>query len=190
MNSTSEIFPHTPKTPKELIDRFALDTIEATQLLYSKKLYGHLMTLIFSTIDAMGLLDSPPTETRATKNTFKEWVKKYLLKNQGIQFNENDFYAARCSVLHTFTSKSDLSNKGEARQIQYFANLKNTPMEKVIIEATNDIDNGAHVPAHIEDIFLAFSKGMDQFTVDFISKCNTSIEYEERLRNVLQPFSL
>ncbi|MCQ4348527.1 hypothetical protein NGA35_14090 [Pseudomonas stutzeri] len=177
-------------TPKDFIDRFALDTIEATRLLYEKKLFGHLMILIYSAIDAMGLLDAPPKQTSANGKSFQAWVKKYLLNNPEIQFNEIDLWAARCSVLHTFTSKSDLSNAGKARQIQYYSGPKDSPMAKAFVEAANDIDGGAHVPGHIEDTYMTFLDGLGKFAGDLVIKCSTSVEHEKRLRNVLQPFSL
>lgn len=177
-------------TPKDFIDRFSLDTIEATRLVYEKRLFGHLMILIYSAIDAMGFLDAPPDQTSANRKSFQAWVKKYLLNNPEIQFNEIDLWAARCSVLHTFTSKSDLSNAGKARQIQYYSGPKDSLMAKAFVEAANDIDGGAHVPGHIEDTYMAFLDGLGKFAGDLVIKCSTSVEHEKRLRNVLQPFSL
>jgi len=115
-------------TTKDFIDRFALDTIEATRIVYERKLFGHLMIFIYSAIDAMGLLDAPPEQTEANGKSFQAWVKKYLLSNPEILFNEIDLWAARCSVLHTFTSQSDLSNRGKARQIQYYSGAKESLM--------------------------------------------------------------
>ena len=177
-------------TPKDCIDRFILDTIEATRLVYDKKLYGHLMVLIYSAIDSMGLLNSPPNKKYAEGASFKGWVKTYLLNNPEIQFNEEDFWAARCAVLHTFTSKSRLSSEGKAREIKYFSFQKDSPIAKAVFEATNEIDNGAHVPAHIEGTYIAFLDGLEKFASDLALKCDTSVEYKKRLLNVLQPFVL
>jgi hypothetical protein len=177
-------------TTKDFIDRFALDTIEATRIVYERKLFGHLMILIYSAIDAMGLLDAPPEQTVANGKSFQAWVKKYLLSNPEILFNEIDLWAARCSVLHTFTSQSDLSNSGKARQIQYYSGAKESPTSKAFVQAASEIDDGAHVPAHIEDTYAVFLRGLANFAGDLVTKCATSTEHEKRLRNVLQPFSL
>lgn len=175
---------------EDLINCFISNTLKATHLLYSNSLYGHLMVVIYSSIDSMGLLDAPANQTSASGQSFKDWVNKYMLTYPGLEFNEVDFWAARCSVLHTFTAQSDLSSAGKARQIQYCSGPKDSPMALAFFTATRQIDSGAHVPAHIEDTYLAFLDGLEKFASDLLENCKRSQSHESRLRNVLQQFAL
>ncbi len=106
------------------IEKYLSNSLHGLNLLYGAKLYGQMLVLLYSCIDAMGLLDAPPSQIRATGDSFKNWVKKYMLGDPRINFNELDFWAARCAVLHTFTSQSDLSNNNNAKELQYYAGAK------------------------------------------------------------------
>ncbi len=179
-----------PKETDTLIEKFCASTMGATALLYSNGLYGQMLVVLYSSIDSMGLLDAPPAQTAASGETFKNWVVKHLLANGKFDFNEVDFWAARCSVLHTFTSESDLSNKGVAKQIQYYSGPKDAPMAQAFVTAAKEIDGGKHVPAHIEDTYKAFIMGVEKFAQELSKKCETNQSYERRLRKVLQLFSM
>lgn len=149
-----------------------------------------MFVLMYSTIDSMGLLDAPPTQISANGESFKNWVKKYLLPHGMFDFNEVDLWAARCSVLHTFTSESDLSKKGMAKQIQYYLGAKDTPIAEAFVKATKQIDDGAHVPANLEDTYRAFLEGLKSFETELSEKCKFDSTYEMRLRKVLQQFQM
>jgi hypothetical protein len=181
------------QSTEALIGKFISNTVDATGLLYEKSLFGHLLVLMYSSIDSMGLLDAAPDVTSASGQTFKDWVKKYILNSSVLEFNEVDFWGARCAVLHTFTSRPDLSRNRKdqkPRQIQYFSGPKDSPIGLAFVAATKDIDDGAHVPAHIEDTYLAFLDGLKNFYVDLINKCKSNSAYEIRLNHVLQNYSL
>lgn len=171
----------------DLTASFVRDTIKGTRLMCEAKLFGQLMILIYSAIDSMGLLAAPASQVSASGASFKAWVSKYLLaQDRSLEFTEVDLWAARCAVLHTYTSQSDLSRKAEARQIQYYSGDKTSEFAKAFVIATRDIDNGAHVPAHIEDTWIAFCKGVIEFASDLEEKCKLDSAYEARLRNILQ----
>lgn len=177
-----------PSSPdyKESINHFCESTVIATGLLYEKNLYGQMLVLVYSAIDTMGLLIAEPEQTKSTGNTFKNWVDNYLLTNPEFEFNAIDVWAARCSVLHTFSSESDLSKAGNAREIQYFSGPKDHPMAVAFVAATLDMDNGKHVPAHIEDTYTAFLSGLEKFSKDLLSNCESNVAYKTRLAKVLQ----
>ncbi|MBL6986433.1 MAG: hypothetical protein ISR72_05185 [Methylobacter sp.] len=105
---------------EEMIHKYVSATVDATSILFEKELYDHLLVVIYSTIDTVGFLDAPSNQTSATSESFKNWIKKYFLSYPGTEFNEVDLWAARCAVLHTFTSQSDLSRSGKARELQYY----------------------------------------------------------------------
>lgn len=172
------------------IAKFLEDTLAAASTLYEKRLYGHFFVVLYSSIDSMGLLNAAPTQTEATGQTFKDWVRKYIITQPDVEFNEIDLWGARCGVLHTFTSQSKLSNEGKAKQIQYYSGPKDSEVAKAFVTATKQIDDGAHIPVHIEDTYLAFLRAIQEFAVDLAENCAKDAAYEARLRNVLQQFML
>lgn len=178
-------------TTEQMINGYATQTLGAIHLMYSNKYYGQMLVLIYSAIDSMGLLDAPPTQEDASGASFKAWVKKYLLpQNASLEFDELDFWAARCAVLHTYTSKSDLSRKDKARQIQYYSGDKKSAFATAFVAAVKDIDGGKHVAAHLEDTLLAFCKGLEAFMAVLKKNCSADPAYEKRMSDVLQQYQL
>lgn len=175
---------------EKLIEKFCVNSLKATSVLYQDKLYGQMLVLLYSSVDAMGLLDAPPQQVSASGASFKEWVKKYILPNGEFEFNEDDFWSSRCSVLHTFTSESNLTRSGSAKQIQYYLGPKDSTIAKAFVKATRDIDNGNHVPADLEDTYLAFIEGLKKFSKDLLRNCEIDEIYGQRVRKVLQSHSL
>lgn len=173
-----------------LINQFLNSAVEAINLLYTNNHFGQMLVVMYSTIDTMGLLDAPPTQNSATGDSFKEWVKKYILPHGNFDFNEVDFWAARCSILHTHTSESDLSRAGKARQIQYYTGSSVSEMAKAFAAKTKKIDNGEHVSANIPDTVMAFLKGIQKFTSNLSTNCKIKPAYATRLRKILQPFPI
>lgn len=84
----------------------------------------------------MGLLNAPGDQVDATGDSFKKWVKDYLLQNCAVDFTETDLWAARCSVLRTFAAESRLSHDGKARQLQYYGGGKESAEAKRFVEYT------------------------------------------------------
>ena len=135
----------------ETITTYLSSVIDATSVLYEKKLYGHLLTVVFATIDTLGLLDAPPTQTSATGDGFKRWVNAYLLGKPLGSVTAVDLWGARCAVLHSHSSKSDSSRSGKARQIQYFGGDKNSAAARKFVRITNSMEGGIHVAMHFVD---------------------------------------
>lgn len=61
-----------PQSAEDLIEKFCLNTVSATSLLYKSGLYGQMLVIIYSSIDLMGLLDAPPTQASASGDSFKK----------------------------------------------------------------------------------------------------------------------
>lgn len=169
----------------ELIANFLIDTISATGAVYEQNLHGHMLILIFSMIDSMGLLDAPESQIEATGDSFKNWVKKYLLNSNIHQFNEIDLWAARCAILHTFTPQSRLSQAGSARIIQYYSGPKDTPEAKKFIAQIQQLGSN-YLVAHIDDIYQSFLGAIKKFAQDLSTNCQSNEAYKKRLRNILQ----
>ena len=134
----------------------------------------------------MGLLDAPTGQSSATRETFKLWVRKYLLSYPGLEFDEVDLYAARCAVLHTHTSKSALSSSGHARELQYYSGDRGSEGALRFVSLTISMQNGIHLPIHLEDLLLAFLDALNKFAIDLDTKCNSDSACGNRLRGILQ----
>jgi hypothetical protein len=174
------------QTTDKMIEGYFLATTKAVSTLFHEELLGHTLIIIYSAMDTCGLLDAPPEQKSATGNSFKSWVKKYLLSFPGLEFNEIDLWAARCAVLHTFTSESDLSKSGLARQLHYYTGDKSAPHIQNLINFTKSLNGGTHLPVHYGDLCEAFIRAMQAFIPDLAANCISSQFHLARLRNILQ----
>ena len=175
-----------PLSTYQMIEGYFLDTTKAVGTLFREELYGHSLIVIYSTIDTCGLLNAPPSQVSATGASFKVWVKKYFLDCPGIDFNEIDLWAARCSVLHTFTSESDLSKSGQAREFMYYTGDKSQEHVKHLIAFAENHECGKHLPVHYGDLCEAFLEAIGSFALELNDKCTSSQAHNARLRKILQ----
>lgn len=171
-----------------MLEKYFCGTAKAIKVLQDENLYGHMLIIIYSTIDACGLLDASSNQVEATSTSFKNWVKKYLLPNTSLGFNEVDLWGARCSVLHTFTSESRLSRKGEASELQYYTGDPSSQQTKDIVSSIKSLNDGEHIPVHLGDLTDAFLKVLPKFAEDLYEKCEENLESVDRLRKVLQMY--
>jgi len=89
-----------------------LDSIE--DCLAKRRILPCLM-LLYSGIDVIASLEAG----RASRSAFTKWVNRYVLKSTSLSCTASDLYGARCGILHTLSAESDMSRKGQARQIVY-----------------------------------------------------------------------
>src|SRR5437870_4084436 len=90
--------------------------VVSTERMIQTKMYLPALILIYAGIDTAGWLASakPSVEVRCR---FCRWVERWLLPAKPLGCTALDLYGARCGILHTFTSDSDLSRQGKARRI-------------------------------------------------------------------------
>lgn len=102
---------------KSLNKRFEmLDS--AIELCVKNDLETPSLILIYSTIDIAGWLNSEkPRET--AKDRFTNWVSRYMLPTKLLECTALELYGARCGLLHNLSPDSNLSKKGEVREIFY-----------------------------------------------------------------------
>ena len=173
-------------TTEQMIEGYFLATTKAVGTLFREELYGHTLVVIYSTIDTCGLLDAPPSQTSASGGSFKSWVKKYLLIQAGIEFNETDLWGARCSILHTFTSESDLSKAGKAHELLYYSGDKSSAQAKQLISFAKKHEGGRYLPVHYGDLCEAFFQAIKAFVPDLDANCSSNPTYNGRLRKIMQ----
>ena len=171
---------------EEMINGYFKATVDAVAALFEKQLYGHVLIVIYSTIDTVGLLNAPPGQVNASGTSFKNWVKKYMTDDPAIEFNELDLWGARCAVLHTFTSESDLSRAGRVRQLQYYSGDKEAIHNRHFVAFTNSHEGGAHLAVHFGDLCGAFFAALRKFVYELDANCTRDETYLDRMRKVMQ----
>ena len=77
------------------------------------------LILLYSTIDIMAWLDRDENHKDVRRSDFIKWVETYLLPNYRFSCTALDLYAARCAIIHSYSSESSLSRNGEANMIFY-----------------------------------------------------------------------
>jgi hypothetical protein len=122
-----------------------------------KKAFAPALILIYSAIDTTGWLDSKAEFS--TRDDFIEWVDKYLLKAKPLKCTAIDLYAARCGVLHTFTSCSRLSSVGKANIIFYAWGKANAEDMQRIMDYKNKSSNHPIV-IHVDELYQAWLLGL------------------------------
>lgn len=117
----------------------------------TNKRYRATLILVFSGIDAMGWIDRPENRENTIRDDFISWADEFI-SFQGGKISGIELYSARCAILHSYGSISDLTRKGKARQIGFHAG------------GGPDIAESDEVPdlvmVSIEGLAMAFRKGV------------------------------
>ncbi|EJT0555736.1 hypothetical protein J0J21_22015 [Vibrio vulnificus] len=177
--------PKSKMNDSQIIESYLVDLLNAVSLLHENKLHAQSLTIILSAIDSFGLLDAPDSESKASGKLFKAWVNKYFCQNPGIEYTAEDLWAYRCSVLHTYTTQSELSKAKKAREILFYAGDKFSVQASEFTEFAHGIDNNAHVAASIDETILTFTLCSQQFARDLGAKCLVSKQVQTRVSRLL-----
>jgi hypothetical protein len=81
-----------------------------------KGLQRPTLVLLYSAIDVAAWLSNDDPNAGVGKR-FMGWVDRYLLKAKPLHCTAADLYSARCGLVHTLTSDSDMSDKRKARRV-------------------------------------------------------------------------
>jgi len=103
------------------------NVIKSIEICLNAKLLISSLVLLYSGIDIVAWLNRSVLKERGNKKDFIRWVDDYLLPNTNIKCRAIDLYAARCAIVHSYSSSSKLSKDGEAKEIYYSwgkANIK------------------------------------------------------------------
>jgi len=168
----------------EMISEYFESTIKSVGLLYKAGLYEQTLIIIFSAIDSFGLLNAPEDQQNATGNTFKEWANKYIITTD-IEYSEIDLWAFRCAILHTFTTQSDLSKKGKAREIYFYLGSSVSDKALEFSAFAKQRNNGGHVVASLDKTVRSFCHAVPIFARDLDKQCRESNASLSRLRKII-----
>jgi hypothetical protein len=123
------------------------------------KMYLPALILIYAGIDTAGWLASakPSVEVRCR---FCRWVERWLLPAKPLGCTALDLYGARCGILHTFTSDSDLSRQGKARRICYaFGSSTVEGLERKLAS----LGRTDCIAMHLDHLFEGFRLGLANY---------------------------
>jgi hypothetical protein len=125
------------------------------------------LALIYCGVDIFAALGRPQAQQHATRHDFLRWCDRYLLPGTDLNCSAIDLYAARCAVLHTYTSKSAMSREGLAREIVYaWGNKASEDLQRVIDMAKMP---SKYVVVHIDILASAFDKAVRAFVLEALA---------------------
>ncbi len=170
------------------IESFLLNAINAMDLLYRNQLYVQLLVLIYSFIDSAGLLDAPLTQTEVTEESFKNWVKKYILTDSKINFNEYELWSDRCTVLHIDKSQSNISITGRAKELRYYVGPSDSTPEAASLVC--QINSLGQIPVYFDGFYSVLLNAITAFANDLGKNCDDDQGYKIWLQNILQKYAI
>ncbi len=145
---------------QEGFERNVEELLTAAEICFRSGLRLPALLVLYAGIDIMAWLDRPSGQADVQRRDFIAWVEKYLLPDSGLPCNPVDLFAARCGLLHSYTSHSRLSREGNARQIFYaFGPAQPENLQSLI-------DTAGTIPAvavQLEKLLDAFRRGIERF---------------------------
>jgi hypothetical protein len=122
----------------------------------SLRLQHPCLILIYTLIDSLAWACSD-NKSGGVKKRFEQWVSIWL--NDSIQCTATEIYAARCAVLHTLTSKAELTKCENVREIAYaWGTCKAADLQ----EAIDRTGNQNLVAIHIDQLLVEVCNAMDR----------------------------
>ena len=82
------------------------------RVLLEQECYRGALILVYSGIDTMAYLGMPASQTEVSSRDFIAWADKYISFPCKEQVTGEEFYGARCGMLHTYTPYSRSSRSG------------------------------------------------------------------------------
>jgi hypothetical protein len=145
---------------KQVYERNVEELLNAIEACLKSRLILPGLLLLYAGIDIMAWLNRQKYRVDSKPDDFIEWVERYVLPNAGLACNGIDLYAARCSLLHSYTSESRLSRKGRAKQIFYAWGVAPTENLQQLI---NYVDKYPAIAVHVDNLFRSFQVGVQSF---------------------------
>jgi hypothetical protein len=96
-----------------------MDLLDAAAICLAHEKILPAVCLAFVAVDTMAALSRPTEAPRVTRTHFIDWVERYLLPGSGLPCSALEIYAARCGLLHSQSPRSELGERGEARELWY-----------------------------------------------------------------------
>jgi len=147
------------------------------EFIEKNKRYRATLLLIFSAMDAMAFLSMPGSQSDVKRHDFVCWTAKYIKFPGSRQLLGAELYGARCGLLHTYGTESQMSREGKCRQLMFVDDVKNS--------AVRDNGNPKFVLVSIAGLKTALFAGIDSFLVDLFASPTQAMIAEKRLPKLL-----
>lgn len=152
----------------------------AIQICLDNECFGAATILIYSGIDTMSSLTIPEGQN-VTRSDFVRWTQKYISLCKEYAVSGDELYSARCAMLHSYSTDSDMTRNGRCRQIAYMDN--SVPPVRFDPSVSNDL-----VLISVSGLAKVFSDGIDRFLIDVFSNPTTASLAENRLKLTCQMY--
>ena len=152
------------------------------ELLYSNECYSAALIVIFSSIDTMSNLNRPKNKDYGTRNDFKEWLEEYFHLEGDTQISTSEWYAARCSILHSMAAVGQRHKEENLRSIGWF--LRNRQNSIIYDKSKPNL-----IMVNLISFKDAFISAMDGFLIDVFKEENEKYALvNERLKELYHTY--
>lgn len=142
------------------------------------KCFGSALILLYSAIDILANLGMPDKQREVTPKDFIFWVNKYLTFDAKEKVSGEEWYSARCAVIHTYGVRSEKTKRAKARMLGYVVGM--TPPIKYDSLISKEL-----VMVDVRALAEAFFVGLDRFLIDLFSNSKKRLLIESRLNELL-----
>jgi len=146
---------------KEVYEHSVRQLVSTMEVCCKEKLVLPSLILLYSGMDIMAWLSRDKSHVDSTRHDFTHWINTYLLPGHGFTCKAKDLYAARCSILHSYTSESQLSRQGEAKKVFYSWGTAHPESLQQIIDVSSEKDKV--IVLHVDLLMDAFKEGVQRF---------------------------
>lgn len=108
---------------------------------------------------------------------FIKWAERYLLPGSGLECKAKELFSARCGLLHTYSSKSRLTKKEEARELIYAWGVSKAEELQELLDLSQLEDL---IPVKIETLFEAYKQGITRMLEELEQDESLASEVYER----------
>ena len=137
------------------------------------KLQHPCLVLIYTLIDSLAWACSDK-KNEEVRSRFEQWVSIWL--KDSIPCTATEIYAARCAVLHSRTSKADLTESGKVREIAYaWGTAKAADLQEAIDRTGQQDLVAVHIDQLLDEVCNAVERILDD------AECNPMLR--QRLQN-------
>jgi hypothetical protein len=137
--------------------------------------------LIYAGMDAMAFLDMPGGQEDVTRSDFIRWADRYIRFPCKEQISGEDFYGARCALLHSYSLDSRMSRQGKCRMVGYLD--KAEPEVRYAPHVSTDL-----VLVSIAGLKKSFFEGINRFLIEAYANKEKAIIVEARLQDMIHVF--
>ena len=142
-----------------LIYHSFLETILIAEISIQRELILPALILIYSGIDSASFLATKDINAQVNVR-FIDWVNRWMYSTKILPCSAEELYSARCGVVHTFTSDSNLTRNKNVRRVAYSWGSSDI----IKFQKTMDINHpGKMVALSVNDLYESYKLGLADF---------------------------